>query len=209
MNKNYTLFNLDELEKRKTSNQQEFEDKNFHLLTALPDMVKRSFERLNKEILAITEIVSREKNLSADAISGYLKGELIKAFPEYCGEATPSRFKLKSPNNGEWIYVKKLFKCKGGYTPKNGYSKNNEKIYNQRSDEPADISPNIFIGYVANDEMTDAIGVFAICKDGDEIKWVSDLSSLAAKQKTTMVMEVVKKETKLKDGLLKLKKKVN
>ena len=200
-----TLFDLSDLEKRKTANQQDFENQNLDLLTAFAGMVNRSFERLNSEILSTVELTSRNKHLKAIAVNGFLMGELIQSFPEYCRAATKVRFNLKTPT-GEWIYVKKLFEDKNKKRrPKNASTKNNTKIYHQLSDSETDTCSNVFLGYTALDDMTAATGYYAVCIDGETELWVSDLKTLAKKAQIKQVPRE-KAEPTLSPNVVKIKK---
>lgn len=204
--KQHLLFDLSDLEKRKPTSQKQFEEQHNELLCAMPGIIKNSFQRLNSEVLSNIELRSRDKNLAATTMIGLIKGELIKRFPNYCTNATKVRFKLKK-DDGEWIYVKKLHLNKLGQPmPKNITTRSNEKIYNQRADDGEDKACNVFIGYTALKDMTEETGVYAICFDGQDVKWISDLNSLA-KATPTVQLENEKVETALKEGIVMLKKK--
>lgn len=199
-----TLFDLSAFAKRKPSEQIDFERDNLELLLAFPDIVRRSFDRLNSEIFPIIELRSRDRNLGAVIISGFLRGELITNFPDYCYAATKLRFRLISKKH-EWIYVKKLDENR---RPMNIPTRNNEIIMNQRSFSTRDLESNIFLGYTASQDMTYPIDVYALCIDGEKEVWCSNLLDLAVKNIPIRTIST-KKETQLKDGTIKIKKAKN
>lgn len=203
MKQDLTLFNASDFEARKPANQRDFETNNSKLLCSFPGMVDMAFDRLNREIYPIIDPGSRDKNMPATIISGFLKGAMIRSFPHLCRKATPKRFRLKI-DGSEWIYIKKLNDNK---QPSNIKTKDNEKIMNQLSDSKTDVEANIFLGYTANQEMTQADGVFAVYIVGEKVEWFSDLRDLVSKENENVKQLSTPVETALKEGTVKIKPK--
>lgn len=207
MNFSHLLFDLSQFGKRKAPAQSEFENKNIDLLIAFREMVPRAFIRLHKEIFSVIEPISQDKNLPSVVISGFLRGELIKHFPELCDNATKQRFKLTGANK-ERIFIKKLDDQK---RPSNIPTIDSMLIYNQLSNSQVDVYPNVFLGYTASDDWSDYTGVFAVCIDGEKTLWVSDLMMLDDNRNSNVINMPVKpiapSAPKIKEGVVKIKKK--
>lgn len=200
----YKLFKEADLEIRKPANQSDFENRNLKFLCSFPDIVDRAFERLNKEIYPLIEISSRDKNMPANLISGFLKGEMISNYPLYC-RGTAKRFKMKI-DGSEWIYIKKLNAKK---RPSNVTTDANTMILRQHSTSKADTSANIFLGYTAGADMTSADNVFAVYIVENVVEWYCDLRVLASSQTQNNVTQLatIKEEVALKVGTVQLKNK--
>ncbi|SMC54449.1 hypothetical protein [Pedobacter africanus] len=201
------LFDLSQFRKKKAPAQEEFESNNLDILLAFRDIVPRCFERLHKEIFGVIEPVSQDKNLPAVVMSGFMRGELIKLFPEACRNATTQRFQLAGTKN-EQIFIKKLDERR---RPSNIPTVDSVLIYNQRSKSMADTTPNIFLGYTATDDWSGFTGTYAVCIDGDKTVWESDLSMLCDNRGSLIVKmpvePVAPKTPKIKEGVVKIKKK--
>jgi hypothetical protein len=199
-----SLFDIGALTKRNTPEQDIFENENKELLASFPDMVDRAFKRMNTQIMPLIEPTSRDKNLPAVLISGFLRGYLIAEFPHYCAAATNQRFSLKT-DALEWIYIKKL---NDNRRPMNIKTSVNDMILNQLSVSEEDTGSNIFLGYTATKDMTQNLEVFALCIEGEVEHWFSDLKEFA---KINHVQKHLsdKKETKLKDDTVRIKIKEN
>lgn len=201
------LFDLSQFEKRKAPAQNDFEAKNIDLLLAFREMVPRSFERLNREIFSVIEPISQDKNLPSVVMSGYLRGELIKQFPQYCYKSTKQRFLLVGEAN-EQIYVKKLDTQK---RPSNIPTIDSVLIYNQLSKSHSDVYPNVFLGYTATDDWSGYTGVYAVCIDGQKTMWVTDLMMLDDNRSTNSIKmpiePIVPVAPRIKDGVVKIKRK--
>src|SRR5690349_2299008 len=100
-----TLFDFSKFEKRKTSDQKDFEDGNKQLLIDFKNFVPLCFKNLHKHVLSAIEPIDQDKNLHAVVMSGYLKGQFIRKYPHYCFMATKKRFKLYIDYTN--VYVKK------------------------------------------------------------------------------------------------------
>jgi hypothetical protein len=154
------------------------------------------------DILPNIELISRDKNLQAVIMSGFIRGELIKKFPGYCAKATKARFKMHNDKSG-WIFIKKLTNKK---RPANIKTIANDIIINQLTNSKLDKQQNVFLGYTASKNLSHITGVYAVCIDGDKILWVSDLIQYAA-QHTTVTSINQPNEVKLKEGIVKIKEK--
>jgi hypothetical protein len=197
------LFDLSKFERRITPSQQEFEEKNMELLLAFKGFVPQCFKEMHG-ILSIIEPTAQDKILPAVLMSGLLRGKFIKNYPENCRKATKKRFKLIG-GNYEWLYVKKLDRRK---RPSNIATKSSLLILNQRSTSKQDKSPNVFLGYTVSSDWSEYTGVYAVCIEGSEILWLSDISLLGGSSLTRNI-EVTPNNPgpKLKDGIVKVKTK--
>ncbi|UOE49815.1 hypothetical protein MTO98_01855 [Mucilaginibacter sp. SMC90] len=202
-----SLFDASQFQKRKAPAQADFENKNLDVLIAFRDMVPRAFARLHKEIFSTIEPISQDKNLPSVVMSGFLKGELIKHFPQLCGHATKQRFQLTGAGN-ERIFIKKL---DTQMRPSNIPTVDSVLIYNQLSNSHIDVFPNIFLGYTASEDWSDFTGVYAVCIDGEKTLWISDLMMLDDKNGSNIVtmpvQPIVPVSPKIKEGVVKIKKK--
>jgi len=198
-----TLFDLSKFEKRRTSSQDEFEKNNHNLLIDFPEMVHLGHKRLHDDILSKIELRSRDNKLNATAMSGFLRGQLIEKYPNYCAKATKSRFKMHN-DKSEWIFVKKLTSKK---RPANIPTIANQVIINQLTDSDSDTQQNVFLGYTASKNLSHITGIYAVCIDGNKILWISDLIQYAKKEKLNPSIDITK-QTKLKEGIVKIKTKV-
>jgi hypothetical protein len=167
-----TLFDLSKYEKRKSSEQQEFESKNRDLLIFFKSCVPLCLKMVHKKVLSVIEPIDQDKNLRAVVMSGLLKGQFLRKYPHYCHKATKQRFKLFV--NGESIYLKKL---DNNFMPSNILTKESFLIFNQLSSSNTDLGTNIFLGYVVEDDWSKIIGIYAVCIDGDKLLWYSDLKN--------------------------------
>ena len=193
------------LYKRKASSQIEFEQANHELLMGWISIVDSSFERYSTLILSKIEKESRDNKLAATAISGFLRGSVIRQFPNYCARATKSRFKMYNESAGDWIYIKKLSNRKK--RPSNIKTANNELILNQQTTSEKDTGQNVFLGYTCNKDKTHITGIWAVCFEGKKDLWRIDIREyVRAYNEKTKKMERPKQETKLKDSVVKLKK---
>lgn len=202
----YSLFDLSDFEKRKLPSQNDFESMNENLLIQFQKIITDAFIRMNEEHLSHIEPSFRNKNLNATLINGFVTGKLSELYPERCSTTTGSRFRFKGYGN-EWIYIKKLNDKK---RPSHVKTLGSTVIENQLSEHGTnDLVPNIFLGYTANDTMTEETGVYAVCMDGDEIRWVTDIFSfIRNKDKQSQVQ--IKSEpvsAHIKEGLVSIKKK--
>lgn len=201
----HSLFGGFAFEPRKTADQTEFEKKHEKLLYAFPGFVDQAFIRLNKEIYATIEAQSRDKNLPAVAISGFLKGQIIHEFPDYCAKATKKRFKLKH-DNSEWIYVKKLNSKK---LPSNVKTDANDMIIAQLSDSENDTEPNVFLGYIASSCNTQANEVYAVYIRNNKVIWYTDLrlfADMINERNPNTQLPVSGNEIEIKSDVVKIKK---
>lgn len=199
-----SLFGTLIYEKRQTPEEITFQNENIELLLAFPSIVNGCFQYKATDILPKINSSSRDRNLHAVLMSGLLKGKLIEMFPEYCSHATHGRFRLRT-SKGEWIYIKKL---DDKLRPMNIETEETLNIINQVSHSKTDRGANVFLGYTTNKDNSLITGVHVLCIDGAEEVWRIDLDWLVAKQgaiRKQMSAEV--KETKLKDGIVKLKEK--
>jgi len=205
-----TLFDDYNFEARKTANQKDFEASYMDVLIAFPDMVDNAFMRLNKELFAIIEPASRNKNLPAVAISGFLQGSMIRQFPDYCRDFISHggvRFKMKKENY-EWLYIKKLDENK---KPSNIETDNSIKIMKQLSDSALDVEPNVFLGYVASDDYSVAESVYAVYIVDKKVEWFTDLVDFAQRNRISAetVQLTALAQTKLKDDVVTVKRSAN
>ena len=202
-----TLFNEADFEVRKPANQKDFEDRYKDVLLAFPDMVDRAFMRLNMQIFSNVEPESRNKNLAAVCISGFLQGSMIKAFPNYCSyfiNHNGSRFKMRK-DNYEWLYVKKLDENK---RPSNIETDNSIKIMKQLSDSVMDTNANVFLGYVATEDNSYAQHIYAVYIVDKKVEWFTDLRGFVEKNTFGEVVTPVTPpvQTELKEGTVTIKK---
>lgn len=200
------LFDISKFEKRKTPTQEAFEDANMQLLFIFHAAVYKAHERLHNEVLTLVRPSALDRNMPAVAMSCFIRDVLIQKFPEYCAKATKSRFKLVTPN-GEWAFIKKLDSNK---RPQNIETHTNELILNQVTKDAKDKAANVFLGYTAKGDNSKITGVYAVCIEGKKQHWLTDITTLLSKNQTTVTQfQNHKKQTKLKEGTVKLKKRKN
>ncbi len=198
------LFDLASFEKRKTPEQKQFEETNRQLLLDFREFVEKSMKRLHKVIFEQIEPESQDNKLPAIAMSGFLRGEFIRNYSNYCRKATRLRFKLIT-ENGEWIYIKKLDRQK---KPSNVETRANNIILYQLTALNHDKGANVFLGYTEPGDFTKVTGTYAVCIDGAKVQWISDLSLLEQKiQATVENLNPKVKGPSLKEGVVRLKKK--
>ena len=151
----FTLFDQSEYDKLKTPVQNDFLNTNMELLCSFPGIVDKSFERLQKEVLSTIEVRSRNRNLPAVVVSGFMAGYLKELYPTLCREKD-GRFFLKLQDNTK-VYVNKL---NNKFRPMGIDTKNRSKIVNQLTDEESgEEIGNVFFGYNSTDDNLNGTGV--------------------------------------------------
>lgn len=201
-----TLFNEADFEVRKPANQKDFEERYKNVLLAFPAMVDRAFLRLNMQIFANIEPESRNRNLAAVSISGFLQGAMVKTFPDYCHyfiNHNGSRFKMRKENY-EWLFVKKLDDNK---RPSNIETDTTLKIMKQLSESSMDLHANVFLGYVASDDNSFADAIYAVYIVDKKVEWFTDLRGFVEKNSSGDVINPVTAPvpTELKEGTVTIK----
>lgn len=184
MTKLNTLFDFSKFEKRKTNDQSEFEKSNTQLLIDFKNFVPICFQNLHKKILSVIEPIDQDKNLNATVMSGYLKGQFIRKYPHYCSKATKQRFKLNV--NSTYIYIKKL--DKKTKVPSNIPTKESLMIYNQLTNSTSDTGCNIFLGYTVTNDWSMIKGIYAVCIEGENVLWMTDLKNFGDAELTPVVI---------------------
>ena len=199
----FTLFDPSEYDKLKTPVQEDFINTNLAMLCSFPDIVDKSFERLQKEILSTIEVGSRNRNLPSVVVSGFMVGFLKDLYPTFCREKD-GRFFLKLQDNTK-VYVNKL---SNKFRPMGIDTKNRSKIVNQLTDEESgEEIGNVFLGYTSSEDNINNTGVYAVCIDGDTMLWRLDLRSLEAKNPNIDRPLLPKpSDPRLKDGVVTIKK---
>lgn len=177
-----TLFDFTKYEKRKPADQKKFEAENKALLTAFIGGVHSSFKKLHTVVLKAIEPIDQDKNLCATVMSGYLAGFFKRRYASLCEKATKQRFKLWIDNTN--VYVKKLDeKTK---LPSNIPTDESMRIYHQLTDNN-DKECNIFLGYTVNEAWAMITGIFAVCFEGEELLWITDLNNFGEDAQTPIV----------------------
>jgi hypothetical protein len=201
----FTLFDPSEYDKLKTPVQDDFLNTNMDLLCSFPGIVDKSFERLQKEVLSTIEVRSRNRNLPAVVVSGFMAGYLKELYPTLCREKD-GRFFMRLQDHTK-IYVKKL---NAKFRPTWGKDTEiNTLIVNQRADSDGEEKiGNVFLGYNSAEDNITAAGVYAVCIDGEEIIWRTDLRALAAGNINVPNKPLLPKNSppSLKDGIVTIKK---
>lgn len=191
-----TLFDFSKFDKRKTASQQEFEEQNKQLLIDYKNEVPESFKKLHQRVLAAIEPIDQDKNLCAVVMSGYLTGFFKRKYPHYCGKATKQRFKLCISNTN--VYIKKL--DEKSKLPSNIPTDESLKIHFQLTDS-TDKECNIFLGYTVSEDWSILTGTYALCIEGEEKIWISDLSGLDSDNLSPVVtMKPTPIAPKVKEG---------
>ncbi len=177
------LFDFSKFEKRKTANQIDFEQQCRQMLIDFRNFVPVCFKNLHRKVLSVIEPIDQDKNLNAVVMSGLLKGQLIRKYPQYCHKATKQRFKLYIDYTS--IYIKKLDeKTK---LPSNIPTDESLMIYNQLTDSNNDIGCNIFLGYTVKDDWSMITGIYAVCIEGENILWITDLRNFAEEEQLPII----------------------
>jgi hypothetical protein len=200
-----TLFDFSKFEKRKPIEQKQFEKANAQLLRDFREFVPTCFEKLHKKVLANIEPIDQDRNLHAVVMNGFLKGQFIRKYPHLCYKATRQRFRLFVDNTN--VFVKKLDeKTK---FPSNIPTDQSLMIYNQLTDSTSDKHTNVFLGYTVREDWSKITGVYAVCIEGEEIIWISDLNTFGEEQSTTPVIPMgpTPIKPKVKPGVKKKKTK--
>ncbi len=200
------LFDLFKFEKRKTPLQQDFEQANMLFLLAFKRIVETSFQNLHSKIFTMFKPYDMDKNMPAVATISFIRQEIIQNFPEYCRSATPARFRLVTPTN-EYIYIKKL---DDNYRPSNIQTGENDLIMNQLTVSKKDKGPNIFVGYTSTHGNSSLTGIYAVCIDGPNLIWRTDISDLSRDNQAPLVgIKPKGPEPTLKPGIVKIRKEKN
>jgi hypothetical protein len=169
-----TLFDFSKWPKRKPVGQKKFEKENRDTIFAFIGAVHSSFEKLHTIILKSIEPIDQAKGLPALVMNGYLCGFFKRRYMHLCGKATKQRFRLIMNNTS--VYIKKLDeKTK---LPSNIPTDESIMIYFQLTATNKDKDCNIFLGYTANEAWSMITGIYAVCIEGDEILWLSNLNDL-------------------------------
>lgn len=178
------LFGNSMPEKRKTPSQKQFEKENLDLLLAFLEIVNDSFRLLNNQIFTlIPPGGGMDNKMPSITLISFIRTHIIQQFPYYCGKATKSRFKLVTPTKDN-IYLKKLNPRK---RPSNRKSKANDLILYQLTKSNEDKGGNVFLGYTTDKMFSQALGVYAVCLDGKDLVWESNIVDLAKKQKAKII----------------------
>ncbi len=183
MTQSNTLFDFSMFEKRKEIDQDDFEKNNKLLILSFIDGVNHSFEKLHTVVLKAIEPIDQEKNLCAIVMSGYLAGFFKRKHPELCIKATKQRFKLLVDKTN--VYVKKL--DEQTKLPSNIPTDESIKIYHQLTDTEKDKQCNIFLGYTVNEEWSMITGIYAVCIEGSQLLWISDLNNFGDETATPVL----------------------
>lgn len=198
------LFGNSKQEKRKTPEQKQFEKENLALLLAFKDIVFEAFGTLHDRIFSVIKPGGGMDNkMPAVSIISLIRTGIIQKFPLYCGKATKSRFKLVTPAAQDNIYLKKLdFKRR----PANRQSKANDLIMYQLTNSNKDKGGNVFLGYVTDKLYSSVLGIYAVCLDGKQRLWESDILDLARRQQAKIVrMKKKGEKLKLKETAIPIK----
>lgn len=183
-----TLFDFSKCEKRKPLGQQQFEDSNRQLLTDFKNFVPQCFERIHKQILPLIEPIDQGNNLQSELMSGFLKGQFIRKYPLLCYKATKQRFRLFVDNTN--IYIKKLDEKKK--LPSNIPTNESLMILNNLTDSATDTDTNIFLGYTTPADKSKITGIYAVCIEGDDVIWCSDLSNFGEGEQSPVITMIPK-----------------
>lgn len=181
--------------------QEKFQKENENLMFAMEDAVYDALKSYQKEILPLFRRGGMDNNMPAVSMISFIKQAFITRFPQYCREATKARFRLIT-DSGEHIYLKKLNRKK---RPQNIPTENNNRILYQVTDHSKTNRPNVFFGYTCTNNYSSITGVYAICIKGEEIVWVTDISSLRQSAIVTSLDQPT--APVLKEGVVKLKSK--
>lgn len=198
------LFDESQFEKRKTPVQSEFETGNRDFLLAFREMPYSAHQDLQTKIWIHFKPTEMDKNANAVMMISFIRQALIRQFPLYCSQATPSRFMLVTPS-GEHLYIKKLDDDK---MPSNIPTGNNTIILMQLSESKKDDNPNIFLGYTTTDTYSEITGTYAVCITGTKVDWISDLNNLDNEQQQGEIIPLTPVGTPpaaLKEGVVKIK----
>jgi hypothetical protein len=199
-----TLFDFSKFEKRKTANQNVFEKVNDQMLIDFKNFVHLCFKNLHKKILSVIEPIDQDNNLHAVVMSGLLKGQFKRKYPHYCHKATNQRFRLFIDYTS--LYIKKLDeKTK---LPSNIPTDISLMIYNQLTDSTSDSGCNVFLGYTVNEDWSMITGIYAVCIEGENILWISDLKNFGEEEQSPVItMRPKPKAPKVKEGAKRKKAK--
>ena len=200
---NLEMFDPSNYERKRTPEQQEFINNNFDFLISFRDIVYEANKELHQKIFVLFKPGEMDNNMPAVSMISFIRKRLVRNFPLYCEKATPARFKLTTPSR-EYLFVKKLDDDK---RPSNIPTINNEKILNQCSESNDDLYPHIFIGYTSTEKCDVITGIYAVCIQGKEILWVTDINKLSSGVNGVLVDMNPKDNTpKLKAGIVKIRK---
>jgi hypothetical protein len=169
-----TLFDFTKWPKRKPTSQRQFESENREIISSFIPAVHSSFKKLHTIVLKAIEPIDQSNLLPAIVMSGYLNGFFKRRYMHLCGKATKQRFRLLL--NDTYVYVKKLDeKTK---LPSNIPTDESLRIYFQLTNTEQDKNCNIFFGYTVNEAWSMITGIFAVCIEGNEVLWLSDLNDI-------------------------------
>lgn len=200
------LFGNTKVEKRKTPSQKQFEKANLALLLAFKEIVFESFQTLHDVIFPLVQSGGMDNKMPSVSMISFIRTQIIRKFPLYCEKATKGRFKLVTPALCN-IYLKKL---NLRLRPSNHQSRANDLILHQLTQNNKDRGGNVFLGYVTDKKFSHIIGIFAVCLEGPNLVWKSDIMELAIRQEAKLIrMKRRGDKFKIKPDAMPIKKEQN
>lgn len=171
-----SLFDLDSLLPRPLPEQKAFEDEFTDFLSAIPTIIQKSYQ-LTDNARRQKEPASINVNWFANEMSGNIACQIGKKFPHFI-KPVRNTYCLNLNYKYE-VYVKKLNKQ---LKPSYHHSDTSWANINQRTmSKTTKPAPLIYIGYTTNEQNTLIRGYYAVCWQGDNKLWDSDLVSVASR----------------------------
>jgi hypothetical protein len=165
------LFTDEQLFERKHADQQNFERTFKDEMPEFISLFQNSFERL-KSIRSSIEPSSRDRNLNAVLMSGFVKGELAKLYGRIVKVDHTGR-PYYSKDQQWMLYFKKL--NANTFLPDNIETKHVKELHKQLSLDLLDRSPIIFIGYTVSANWEYLTGIYAVYIRNGSVIWRTNL----------------------------------
>lgn len=158
---------------RPTPEQSKFENANYYQLKAFADAVQIGFERTLAE-QKLKPKLSMNFVWFPVAMHGNVLSEFAQRYPEMI-KATGRKNHCIMLNGGCECYIKKL---SDNLRPSYNFSNTTEAMVRQMALPEQTPLPIIFLGYKLTKDNSKILGVYAVCLNGNDILWVSDLLSM-------------------------------
>lgn len=164
------LFDFSKFEKRKSADQEEFEQQHKDELPIFNQIMGMAFEMLTEESSRKARHY-KGRNYHAELMSGNIRGLLLDNFPNWVKVGDHDRI-MFCKKGTHCLYFKKLDDRK---MPNNIRTEYVELVAYQRTIPGGERTPIIFIGYTVDDMWTQLTGVYAVYIEDNKRRWVTEI----------------------------------
>lgn len=166
------LFDINKLLPRPLPVQEKFERDYYDFLSVIPDIIDQAFE-MTVKARRMKDPRAVNRNWFANEMSGNLAFLIMRKFPAYV-KMVRGTYCLNLNFEYE-CYVKRLTSA---LQPSYRHSDTSWANFNQRAMSIKEQLPIIYIGYKASKTNDKILGSYAVCLQGKNRLWVSDLNAL-------------------------------